>query len=749
MTLTEFTLSRRVTVIMIVLGIVLLGFIAISRTKQQLFPTITFPQITIVTEYANAAPEEIETLVTKPIEEVLGSVSGLRKMISVSREGKSMITISFSWGIDIDFASLAVREKIDLVKEKLPKEASDPQVVKFDPLARPIMILSVTGPLKLMDLKMIAEKTLKDNLEKVDGVASAGLSGGVDREIVIEVDQGRLLAAKLSILGISDQLEKTNLSYPAGSIKKGLYEYLIRTVGEYKKIDEIPYTVAGMEQKEPLRRKETSFMEKSSAFSPRDTVEMQRDKTRREMLTKRLIYFNDIARVNDTFKDVTSISRYNGMPNISISIQKQADGNTIQVCERVREALFLLQEELESQKVKCEIIYDGSTFIKAAIQDVVDNAWQGGLLAFLCLLLVLRNFISAFVVVLVIPVTVMGVFFLMFVKGITFNMMSLAGVTLGIGMVIDNGIVIIENIFRMRQEGKEAHEATIDGTEEVMLPIISSSLTNIAVFFPLIIFVPGVAGQIFKDLSWTVIFSLVVAIFASLFIVPLFAVKMKIKGALAHKEGEEGGKKSKLGEKLDNWVQTFLGRTEAYQNRVMIMVLLSAFGLFLVGVFIMGRLEQTVIPKVDQGQFLIKINMPVGTNIAGTDEFSTPIEKIIGKNKWVESISLSIGSSGEGEGAVETLRASQAQILVTLKKDRKQTTDGVLQEIRKEVDKLDNKGAEIGYIAGESEFAFAAGGSKPISIEVKGYDLKILSELTDQVEKLLSQMDGVFGILDD
>ncbi len=752
MTLTEFTLSRKVTVVMIVLGIVLLGLIAITRTKQQLFPTITFPQLTVVTEYANAAPEEIETLITKPIEEVLGSVSGLRKMISISREGKSMITISFSWGTDIDFAALATREKIDLVKEKLPKEAGDPQVVKFDPLARPIMILSVTGPLKLMDLKLIAEKTLKDNLEKVEGVASAGLSGGLDREILVEVDQGRLLAARLSLLGISDQLEKTNLSYPAGSIKKGLYEYLIRTVGEYKTVDEIPFTVAGMEQKEPLRRKESGFIERSSAFYPRQTVEMQRDKNRRESLTKRLIYFNDIAQIKDTYKEVTSISRYNGLPNISISIQKQADANTIQVCERVREAMLILREELESQKVNVEIIYDGSLFIKAAIRDVVDNAWQGGLLAFFCLLFVLRNFISAFVVVLVIPVTVMGVFFLMFVKGISFNMMSLAGVTLGIGMVIDNGIVIIENIFRMRQEGKEAREATVEGTEEVMWPIISSSLTNIAVFFPLIIFVPGVAGQIFKDLSWTVIFSLIVAIFAALFIVPLFAVKMQIKGALAKKEDDTVGKSAGgIGAKVDKFVDNLMKQPEKKQNITLIQILGLAFGLFLIGVFILGRLNQEVIPKVDQGQFLVKINMPVGTNIQGTDEFASPIEKIISKNQWVESIALSIGSSAgsEGEAGIETLRASQAQILVTLKKKRKATTDEAVQEVKKEIDKLDHRGAEIEYIAGESEFAFAAGGAKPIVIEIKGYDLKELAEFTENVEKMLVQLDGVFGITDD
>ncbi|MBI4398916.1 MAG: efflux RND transporter permease subunit [Candidatus Omnitrophica bacterium] len=755
MTITEFTLSRKVTVIMIVLGIVLLGLISVTRTKQQLFPTITFPQLTVVTEYANSAPEEIETLLTKPIEEALGSVSGLRKMISISREGKSIITVSFSWGADIDFAALAVREKLDLVKEKLPKEAADPQVIKFDPLARPIMILSVTGSQPLMELKVIAEKTLKENLEKVEGVASAGLSGGLDREILVEVDQGRLLAARLSLLGISDQLERANLSYPAGSIKKGLHEYLIRTVGEFKTVDEVPFAVAGLEQKEPLKRKESSFLERSSAFYPRQTIEMQREKTRREDLTKRLIYFRDIASVQDTFKDITSISRYNGLANISISIQKQADANTIQVCDRVRESLALLGEELENRKASAQIIYDGSVFIKAAIRDVADNAWQGGLLAFLCLILVLRNFLSAFVVILVIPVTIMGVFFLMFIKGITFNMMSLAGVTLGVGMVIDNGIVIIENIFRLRQQGMNAREATIEGTEEVFWPIISSSLTNIAVFFPLIIFVPGVAGQIFKDLSWTVIFSLIIAIFAALFIVPLFAIKMKLKEE--HPKPGEGTplRKPNLFEKLsasmNHKMEKLAQKSEKAQNRTLYEFLGLALGLFLIGIFLLARLDQEVIPRVDQGQFLIKVNMPVGTNIQGTDNFATPVEKIIRENRWVESVALSIGSTegSEGQSGVETLRASQAQILVTLKKKRKAKTHQVVQAVKSKIDLLDARGAEVEYIEGESEFAFAAGGAKPVVIEIKGFDLNILAGLTAKVEKMLAGMDGVFGITDD
>jgi len=747
MTLSEFTLNRRVTVIMLVMGIVLMGFIAISRIPQQLFPPITFPQISVVTEYPNAAPEEIETLITKPIEETLGSVSGLRRMESVSREGKSVISIAFSWGTDIDFAALATREKIDLVKEKLPKEAKDPQVLKFDPLAKPVMIISLTGDMPIADLKYIAEKTLKDNLEKVEGVASASLSGGVDRHILIEVDQGRLLSAKLSILGLSEKLEQTNLSYPAGSIKKGLYEYLIRTVGEFKKVDEIPFTVAGMEQKDKSQQKETSFLERSSSFTARDTVEGERDKKRRGVVTKRLIYFKDISELNDTYKDVTSISRYNNLPNISISIQKQGEANTINVCDRVKGTLTILNEELYSRQVKAEIIYDSSIFIKASIQDVVTNGWQGGLLCFIVLLIALRNVVSSIAVVLIIPITIMGVFFLMFARGISFNMMSLAGVTLGIGMVIDNGIVLIENIFRLRKEGKDAKEATVEGSEEVVWPILSSSLTNIAVFFPLIIFVPGVAGQLFKDLSWTVVFSLIVAIFAALFIIPLFAIKMKVK----IEPKDQVKKPNPVVAKLNESLKWLVAQKSMLQNMILGSIVVAAFLLFFIGVKLMGTIESEVLPKVDQGQFIVNVDMPVGTTISATNELVLEIEDVILAHPLVKSVAVSIGSSASGgeSGGVEGLRASQGQILVTLDPEREVPSNIVLSEIRENAKQIDRRGAEVEFVAGESEFAFAAGGAKPITIEVKGYDLKKLGDLKETVRSILSSQKGVVGIIDD
>ncbi len=739
MTISELAIEKKVTCIMMIAGLVLLGLIAIAKLPQELYPRISFPQLTILTSYSNAAPEEIETLITKPIEESVGSVSGLKGLQSISREGKSIVTVAFDWGIDIDFAALAVREKIDLVKEKLPKECEDPVVLKFDPLARPILILSLTGPLPPDQLKLVAEKSVKDNLEKVLGVASADISGGLDREIQIDVDQGRLYASKISILSVVDALEKANLSYPAGSIKKGLYEYLIRTMGEFKSVNEIGYAVAGIDKSAGEKRKADVFVERAK-FESRDTLEGVREEAQKGRLKKRLILFKEIADIKDAFKEKTSISRFNGRENISISIRKQADANVIQVVDRVKTALLFLQEEMNSRNVKLEIIYDQSTFIREALAGVRDAAVQGGLLAFLVLLLFLRNFYASLIVIVAIPTSVMGVFFLMFATGITVNTMSMGGLALGVGMLIDNGVVVTENIFRIRkQEGLGAKEAVIKGSNEVVWAMLASTLTACAVFFPLLVFVPGVAGQLFKDLCWTVIYSHLFSWTISLTLTPLLALSIKMKNL-----HEEEFKPLAFEKK-------FTSLTVPKQHRFLYKILGMALASFLVGAFILTKLDKEVLPKVDQGQFIVKVNMPVGTKLEVTDEIASLVEKEIMSVEDVLNTDVSIGSSkGEGsEGGVANLRSSQAQILVNLKPERKKTSAQVLEILKNKLFVYTQlRDVEIEYILQESEFSVGAS-AKPIAIEVQGYDYEVMDGYVQKIENKLRGIRGVFGIQND
>jgi len=738
LSLASFSTRRPVTIVMVYLGVALLGAIGLSRLHQDLFPPITFPEVTVVTNYFNAAPEEIETLVTKPLEEAISSVNGLRSIRSVSQEGKSVVHVSFDWGIDVDFAALAVREKIDLVKDKLPRDATEPVVVKFDPLAQPVMLLSLTGKGSLVELKDLAVTTIKDVLEKTEGVASATISGGLDREILIEVDQGRLYASGLSILALTESLERTNLSYPAGTIKKGLYEHLIRTMGEFETLEDISFSVAGTDRSDRIYVPQGGFVERAK-FGPRDTLESKRLEQEKERPKKRLILFNDIATVSDSVKERESISRYDGKENITIAIQKQAGQNNVRIAQEIRQSLGKLQEELRLREANLEIVLDSSIFIKDAIAFVADAAWQGALLAFITLLIFLRSASTAFIVTLAIPISILGVFFLMFLRGITINIMSLGGLALGAGMMVDQGIVIIDNIFRHRELGENTLNAAIKGTDEVLWPVFTSTLTAIAVFFPLILFVPGVPGQIFGDLAWTVILAQVVSLIVSVTLEPMLAVYIKVKKKV-NSEGKGSAAR----------IAGFLSRGGVAGGIAIILIGTTFIFLLSMGVFM--NLNREVLPKVDQGTFLVNVELPVGSKIEGTDAAVKVIENEFVKIPEIAHRNVTVGASKEESTAgavdVETRGSHQAQIAVTLNEKRTRTTLEVVDDLRHLISKLDLGTARVDFVLQERQFEIAGGG-QPIQIEVQGYDLETLEKLVLSVKEAIRNVPGVFNVVDD
>ncbi|MFC1621371.1 efflux RND transporter permease subunit [Candidatus Omnitrophota bacterium] len=366
MNLPEFSVNRPVTTSMFFIGVLMLGLISLTRLPRELFPSITYPELTIVTTYENAAPEEVETLITKIIEETVGTVSNLKRISSISKEGVSIVTAEFGWGANMDFASLGVREKIDLVKERLPLGSADPIVMKFNPFELPVITLSVTGDKPSAELLRLSRKFIEDELEKVEGVASSNLSGGLEREILVSIDEGRLRASNVSITKVVDGLKSSNLNYPAGTIEEHFYEYLIRTMGEFKLVSEIKQTIVGKDRMED---------------EPQLVQGVPQPDSKKP---NRLVRLKDIAEIKDTFQERTSISRYNGEENISISVQKQAGVNTIRVAQKVRDRLAQIERDLPSG-LDVKIIYDQSIFIKQSIRGVMDAAMQGGMLAFLVL----------------------------------------------------------------------------------------------------------------------------------------------------------------------------------------------------------------------------------------------------------------------------------------------------------------------------------------------------------------------------
>ena len=729
MNLPHFSVRRPVTVIMSFSAIILLGVMSWNRLPQELFPPITYPQLTVVTTYENAAPEEIETQITRIIEESIGTVSNLRRISSISKEGISIVIAEFLWGTNMDFAALGVREKIDLIKERLPIDSEEPIVKKFNPFDLPIMTLSITGDMHPARLRLITQKYIEDEIEKIEGVASADVAGGIEREILVEVDQDKLQASGIPILDVVNSVRDANMNYPAGTIKEVFTEYLIRTIGEFTEVSEIEnISVSREKDDETAGRRFPQYSREDTPFT------MQ---SRREISEDRLILLKDVAKVKDTFKEVTSVSRYNGKDNISISIQKQAVANTIGVATRIRAALEEIRKSVPSS-VNIEIVYDQSAFIKNAINGVRDAALQGGVLAFLVLLVFLRNVRSSVIVTLSIPISIMVTFSFMYFGGLSLNMMSLGGLALGVGMLVDNAVVVIENIFRHRQTNADAKSSASGATEEVSGAIFASTLTTIAIFAP-IVFVIGIAGQLFKELAFTVTFSLLGSLVVALSLIPVLSVITKEKAKKKEKE-EIRYADSLFYKGYTGFLKWFL----SHKVLTFFIVLL----IFAVSIYTFTFVDKELMPKIDQGQFMINTTMPMGTLLDITDKVTNKIEKILLNIDDVESVTVTVGSTKgkSGEEALQALGSHQSRIIVNLKKERKRPTQEVIQELKSSLGRVDLEKAEIEYLLQESMFKTSIMGSAPVALEVKGEELPLIRKYAVTTKKMISKIPGIYGV---
>ncbi len=725
MNLPRFSVERPVTVMMIVAGILIFGVVSLGLLPQELFPQIVYPQLTVVTPYENAAPEEIETLITKPIEEAIGTVAGVKRITSISKEGLSLVIAEFGWNQNINFAALGMREKIDLIKEKLPREAEEPIVLPYNPFDKPILILSVTSSKQDRSpvvLRELARRMIKDEVEKVEGVASATISGGLEREIEVEIDQNKLESRRIPVLDVSKAVASANLNYPAGTVKESFYEYLIRTLGEFDHVSDIGDVAIGSSS---LGEEDPYLYYPYANQAAKGSVSKQ----------KQLIYLKDVAKIIDNVKERTSFSRFNGKENISIAIQKQALGNTVKTIDRVKDKLRELKKDLPKD-VNVAVVYDQSGFIRDSITGVWHAALEGGALVFIVLFFFLRNIWSAFIVTLMIPISVIATFILMFITGISLNMMSLFGLSFGIGHLVDTAIVVVENIFRHMQAGEDRKEAAIVGTNEVFIAVTGSILTNVVVFLPLV-FVVGVFGQIVRDLAMTLTFALLASLLASMTLVPLLASR-----------GLASGKGQSLADsKVGKFYDGILGRFIKHKGRY----LSYTFAAFLVSLVVFTFLDKELMPKVDQGQFMIKVNMPAGTRLEVTNLTSERAEKFILSIPQVDTVNVTVGSTKESttRNIIERLNYNQAEIVVNLKKKRKLKSSDVVQIIKNQLAGMNLAGARVEYVLQENVFASGMSAQAPITVELKGNDLKVLENLTHDVETKIGGIKGIYGVKND
>lgn len=722
---------------MIFIAVILLGLISYTRLPRELFPPITYPQLTVVTNYENAAPEEIETLITKPIEEACSSVNNIKRISSTSKEGVSMVMLEFGWGTSMDFAALNVREKIDLVKEKLPRESEDPVVMKYNPFELPVLTLSLSADMPIYEVRQIAKKIIKNQLEKAEGVASVQISGGLEREILVTLDLGRLAASRISPLEVMESLKNSNVNYPAGTIHGHFYDYLIRTMGEFTKLDEIAVSPVGLD-----KSREYENEGEGQDLQITNTALTEAADEEKRLHDNRVVLLSDVGKVEDTFKEQTSISRYNGRENISITIQKQAGANTIDVVENVKKALKKIQQDLpRGQNIRITTVYDQSVFVKQSINRVVEDGIVGGALAFIVILVFLRNVTSSFIVITAIPTSILATFSLMYFQGITLNMMSLGGLALGIGRLVDDAIVCIENIYRHCQLGLKPKEAAVVGANEVSAAIVASTFTTVTVFLPMV-FVQGVAGQLFSQLALTVTFALLASMGGAMVLIPM----------LVSQGSENQLRELKSLEKLEpilHAVESFFARVLdgflKHKGRNLGVIFLVFVATLLLAV----PLKKEFMPKVDQSQFVVKVNLPTGALLKVTDRTCKQLEGILLAVPEVHDVTVNVGSSKDEDAAqaVDSMGPHQATLMVNLKKERKRGTAEVVQEVKAKVDQLDTGPARFEYIVQDSALQVSAfGGGAPVVIEIKGKDLNQLKNITKDVEDIIGDIPGVFGI---
>ena len=742
MSLPNFSVKRPVTVNMFVLAAVLLGLISCSRLSHELFPAMEYPQVTVATSYKGAAPEEVETLVTRLIEESVGTVAGVKHIRSVSREELSLVMVEFNWGANMDMASLAVREKIDLIKERLPRGSSEPVVVKYNPFELPVMVINVVGDYPDSQLRQIATKHIKGELEKIDGVASCSVSGGAQKEIQVDLDQARLSAWGLSVADVSEAIRNSNLNYPAGTIEENFYEQLIRTVGEFKNVEEIKNVPVNLRQGRVEETPETGTL----------TQSMRAHEAANRPAAK-MVFVKDLADVKEGLKERTSIARHNLRSTVTISIQKRAGANSVQLAQSIKDRIKEIRLSLP-KGVSFEITYDQSLFIKDAINGVGDAAVQGGLLSFLVLLFFLGSWQAAGIVALSIPISVLVTFSAMYFNGVSMNMISLGGLALGVGMLVDCAIVVVENISRRRSLGEDPAKASMEGATEMTSPLFSTVTTTVIVFLPMI-FVVGAAGQIFKELSFTVTVSLFASLLAALTFIPAVMAKSNIVVV--------GGS---TGHNITGWLQ------EAYRRYMSGLIvdrprcdrlLFRLAALFLAALLAASVMDKELMPAIDQGQFTIKLELPPGSNLNATDTVAALIEKKLLSDPSVKDVTVEIGSDKEKKAAeaLNVMGPHQARMMVALKPRRPwwalvdlwghyrhTASRRLIQDLKKYLAGKDLRGAELEYVLQESVFQAAMGSSAPMVVDIKGYDLDYMRSLAEQIRSGLTAIKGLYGVRD-
>ncbi len=695
MKLHELSVKRPIAVTMVVLIFVVLGAYSLSMLPIDAMPEMDLKMAIVMTNYANVGSEEIENLVTKPIEEAVASVSGLDTMQSQSMEGMSLVIVQFTNDTDIDEAISTIKNNIDMISGFLPEGASEPTVLKMDMDSLATMMISVSYEgYDLVQTKQFIEDNVEPKIKSAGGVASVSVSGGRDRIVEIEVDPNKLQNYNMSFSDIVSSIAAQNNNLPAGNTTATGKDLSVRMMGEFSKISDI-------------------------GLVPLTTAQGQ------------IVYIKDIANISDAYLKEETFSRINGENSISVSISGESDANTVDVVKGVTKAL----EQIKAQhpKFNYTVTMEQASYIEESIASVAQSAIIGGLLAILILFLFLGNMRNALVIGVSMPVSVVTTFIGMYLSGMTLNIVSLGGLALGVGMLVDNAVVVLENIFRRRKTyGEDASVGAMKGTGEVIGAVIASVLTTCIVYVP-ILFIDNLMAVMFKQLAFTIVFSQTASLLVTMLIVPMLSSKIENLG----ERNKTFGFILTPFEKMMNYLYGVYEKSIRYVLKKRKMFLAGVMALFVLSMVVLSFLGMTLMPSSDEGTVSISIEMPQGTQLETTDNLVKEIESIVKKYEAVENISSSVGSGGM-MSMLGSSSGNQATVTLTLKADRKQSTQEAVQDIREMLS--DISGAVIAVEASNQTLSFS---SDSVSFQFVGNDDEALEEYVLKAEKILAGIDGV------
>jgi len=705
MSLPEFSINRPITILMAVLGVVLLGVISLVKLPVDLMPETVYPTISVRAEYPGVAPEEMENLVARPLEEAFSSAPGVQEITSTSSEGQAFVRVAFGYGANLDEAANELRTRLDRRRSSLPQDMQPPTMYKFDVSQFPIMFLTVSASdMDPRQLRHFVEKQIQYRLERVPGVAQFTVRGGLRREIHVDLDLEKLRGLDLSLARVVQIVRQENLNRPVGPVREGQFEVLLRTQGEYQNLDEI----------------------RSLVVTTRNGVP---------------VYMRDIANVEDSHEEVRQIVRVNGQQAVRLFVYKQSGANTVKVSDAVWEEIGRIHRD--HPNVHVSSTGDTAEFIRAAIRSVRDNASQGAILATIVLLLFLRSVWSMLVLGITIPISVMVQFALMYFCGFTLNTVSFGALALGIGMLVDSGIVVLENIFRHQEEGQPLRQAALIGSREVGMAIVASTLTSVVVFVP-VLFISGMSAVTFKQLAWISAFSQFCSLFAALTLVPLLSSRyLRVHNKYEGRPGLIGDLYRWVG-RLQQRLDGRYGRTIEWAVDHRKTVLLTAAVMFAVSLLLTPLVGVELQPETDEGEIRVELELEPGTRVELTDGALLRMSDIV-REFVPETATIMTESGGGGFTRGSAQHSGELRVRLVERAKRQRSARQIVQTLRPKL--MGQPGMVVRVRVSSGMFMRGSrqgsqGGDR-LAVEIRGHDLGVLQSLANQVSKTMAAVPGI------